>query len=108
MKRTCHGWSSGGFHIDRDNLEVYVRGVCTCSFHKHCVAEGKCRMLFESGGEHGAKRELAGLMGLRKVPKRWDNWRNHKAWQEREDNMEKFKKKFFKKCRRVWVTVMTE
>ena len=107
MKRTCRGWSSGGFSVEHRNVDVQVRDVCTCSWRKECSARKRCRSLFESGGEWGAHRQLARFMGLRKVPKRWNDWRNQKAWQERQDNMDKFRKEFFRRCRPVRVTVET-
>lgn len=93
--------------MEHRDVDVAVRGVCTCKWHKQCVAEKRCRSLFENGGIWGAHRQLARLMGLRKVPERWDNWRNHKAWQERVNNMERFRKEFLKRCRPVRVTVET-
>ena len=44
-------------------------------------------------------------MGVKKLPKSWTNWKNFQARIKRVDEREKFRKKYFKKCKPVVVEI---
>jgi hypothetical protein len=114
MKTTCRGWSSDGFSVEHRNVDVHVCGVCTCSWHKQCVADKRCRELFANGGSWGEERTLERLMRAkgRKMPRSWKDgysWKKRRlaTYDAKQKAQEEFEKLYFKKCRPVRVTVET-
>jgi hypothetical protein len=104
MKKTCRGWSSGGFGFRKKDVDVHVFGVCTCSWHKQCVAEKRCRSLFADGGTWGEFRQLQRLVG-RKLPRSWHDCKSQRTYDAKQKLVDGFEREFFQKCRPVQVTV---
>ena len=103
---SCRGWSSGGCGArDDGGVHVNVRGVCACVMRRKCESVKSCILLFEDGGEEGANRTLAELMGRKKLPKSWLSWRNFQARLKRQAEMDRFARKYFKKCKPVVVEI---
>ena len=100
------GWGvPEDIRIDRDNVDVHLCGVCTCSWHKQCVAEKQCRKLFADGGMSGANRTLKYLMGG-KLPKGWGGDRYVRGvWEAKHEAMDIFRRDFFERCRPLRVEV---
>ena len=106
MISSYRGWVSGGCGVKSDGgIEVNVHGVCACRMRKQCVSAKTCLLLFDGGGENGADRTLARLLGRKQLPRGWRNWRNFKARMERQNEMNRFSKEYFKKCKPVVVEI---
>lgn len=110
MSRTisrCKGWSTD-FQANSDgHVNVGVRGVCACSWHKECVSQKRCRKLFSDGGENGADRTLGELMG-KPLSRAWKHdraWKDMKTWQAKDKVKDDFERAFFRRCKPVVVEI---
>jgi hypothetical protein len=104
MKRvkSARGWGiPEQIKIDRENYDVNLCGVCTCSRHKECAGQKRCLDIFDrSGGTVQKMATLRRLMG-KSYPRRfgngWERGYNHKRAQRIDAATEEFEKKFFKR-----------
>jgi hypothetical protein len=72
---------------------------------RKCESIKSCILLFEGGGEEGANKMLAELMGRKKLPKSWTDWRNFKAGLKKGEEKDKFADEYFQKCKPVVVEI---